>query len=519
MNEPSILSLLPPIIALLMIIATRKVLPSLGVGIIIGALILSDWSVTEGAALILEIFAGIFVVEGAINDWELYIIFFLLILGVMAALISFSGGSRAFGEWALKRVKTRIGAQLVTLLFGILVFIDDYFNSLTVGQVSRPLTDRHQISRAKLAYIVDSVAAPVCVIAPLSSWGAYIITIIADILRSHGQTQYGGLQAFLYMVPMNFYAMTALLFVFLVIVWKLDFGPMRTHEKRAILHSQVLDPDRSGVPGEQSQQLDEHKGKVRDLIIPILVLIVSTIVFMIVTGAQTADKVTALSVFAETDVASSLVYGGLIGLGVTVLLTFTKRPAANSFMKTIFAGIQSMLPAIYILILAWIIVSIIDELGTGQYLADFIDGTIPLFLLPALLFLLAGFMAFSTGTSWGTFSILLPIAGEIAAALDISLILPMLAAVLAGSILGDHCSPISDTTILSSTGAGSHHIDHVITQLPYAVFSAVGAFAGYLILGATGSTLAGLAAAVLITVIIALFFKINNKPIAAENKG
>ncbi|SDH81814.1 tetracycline resistance efflux pump [Alteribacillus persepolensis] len=513
MNEPSVWSLLPPILALVMIIATRKVLPSLGAGIIIGALILTDWSFSESAALIWEIFAGIFVVEGALNDWELYIIFFLLILGVMAALISFSGGSRAFGEWALTRVKTRVGAQLATLLFGILVFIDDYFNSLTVGQVSRPVTDRQRISRAKLAYIVDSVAAPICVIAPLSSWGAYIITIIADILKTHGLTQLGGLQAFLYMVPMNFYAVTALMFVFLVIIWKLDFGPMRTHEQRAVTKHQLLDPNRSGVPGEQSKSLPTHNGKVRDLVLPILVLIVSTVFFMIITGVHAADEVTALSVFAETDVASSLVYGGLIGLLVTILLTITKQPSATNFTKTIGAGIQSMLPAIYILILAWIIVSIIDQLGTGTYLATFIDGTIPLFLLPALLFILAGFMAFSTGTSWGTFSILLPIAGEIAATLDISLMLPMLAAVLAGSILGDHCSPISDTTILSSTGAGSHHIDHVITQLPYALLSGIGALIGFLLLGATGSTLLGLMTAVIITLVIALIVKARIQPI------
>ncbi|SFE79228.1 Na+/H+ antiporter NhaC family protein [Alteribacillus iranensis] len=516
MDNPSILSLLPPLIALAMIIATRKVLLSLGAGIIIGAFILSEWSIPGALSIIWSNFAGIFVTDGAINNWEFYIILFLLLLGVMAAMISFSGGSHAFGEWALQRVKTRVGAQLITLFLGILVFIDDYFNSLTVGQVSRPLTDRHHVSRAKLAYIVDTAAAPICVIAPLSSWGAYIITVIADVLDSHSVTEYGGLQAFIYMIPMNFYALTALLFVFLVIVWKLDFGPMRIHEERAVKEHHVIDPSRSGMIETEVTKVDESQGKLRDLIVPILVLILTTVVSMIVTGAAAADTVTPLSVFAETDVASSLLYGGIAGLIVSVFLTLAKRPTMASMWETTRLGIGTMLPAIYILIFAWLIVAIIDELGTGMYLANYIDGSIPLFLLPGLLFLLAGFMAFSTGTSWGTFSILLPIAGEIAATLDITMMLPMLAAVLAGSILGDHCSPISDTTILSSTGAGSHHIDHVMTQLPYALITAGSALAGYIILGLTGSTSLGLVSTMTLAVIIALLLKMMIKPITAS---
>ncbi|MFB5661775.1 Na+/H+ antiporter NhaC family protein [Alteribacillus sp. HJP-4] len=514
MQYPEVISLLPPLLALLMIILTRKVLPSLGLGIIIGALLLNNWSVSEAFLQIWTIFSGLFYTEGAINNWELYIIIFLLILGVMAALISFSGGSRAFGEWALQRVKTRTGAQLVTLLFGILIFIDDYFNSLTVGQVSRPLTDRHRISRAKLAYIVDSAAAPVCVIAPLSSWGAYIITIIAD-----QQSQYGGLEGFIYMIPMNFYALTAILFVFLAIVWKLDFGPMRKHEKRALLSGEVLDPSHKAIPGGgKMQDIPEQKGKVLDLAAPILVLVVSTVVFMIITGANAVDEATPLSVFAETDVAGSLVYGGLVGLGVTILLNLIKRPAPAGFLKTVGTGIKSMLPAIYILILAWIIVAIIDELGTGPYLADQIDGRISLFLLPAILFVIGGFMAFSTGTSWGTFTLMLPIAADIAAELDPSMVLSMMAAVLAGAILGDHCSPISDTTILSSTGAGSHHMDHVMTQLPYALLSAAGALAGFLVLGGSGSTILGLLSALSVTILLALLLRKSSAPLESSEQ-
>ncbi|MFC5629297.1 Na+/H+ antiporter NhaC family protein [Aliibacillus thermotolerans] len=505
MEEITALSLLPPVLALVMIIVTRKVLLSLGVGIVIGALILNDWSFPEAIFLIWEVFAAIFIVDGALNDWELFIILFLFLLGMMAALISFSGGSRAFGEWALKRVKTRVGAQLTTLLFGILVFIDDYFNSLIVGQVSSPVTDRHYISREKLAYIVDSSAAPICVIAPLSSWGAYIITIIADILGTHGIQEVSGLQAFVMMIPMNFYAVTALLFLFLIIIWKIEIGPMKTFEEAALQGKGIL--TEKNTPGENFEM--ETKGKVSHLIVPILTLVISTVFFMVYTGAQNADNITLLSVFAETDVARSLLYGGSIGFIVALFLTLKNKPSFRETGQTLVSGLQSMLPAIYILIFAWLMVAIIDELGTGTYLAHFIDGTLPLFILPVILFVLAGFMAFSTGTSWGTFAILLPIAGEVAAVLDITMLLPLLASVLAGSIFGDHASPISDTTILSATGAGCHPIDHVMTQLPYALLSAVAAMGGYLMIGLTSSVLIGLGAAIAITIIIALSAKVR----------
>ncbi|KMJ55173.1 sodium:proton antiporter, partial [Bacillus sp. LL01] len=249
--EGSILSLLPPVLALVMVILTRRVLLSLGVGIIVGALMLNGYNPVDSVVEIASIVGAIFVVDGAINDWELYIIFFLLLLGMMAALVTRSGGSRAFGEWAMKRVKTRVGAQMVSVILGVLIFIDDYFNSLTVGNVSRPLTDRHRVSRAKLAYLVDSTAAPMCVIAPVSSWGAYIITIIAGILATHGVTQYEGLQAFMLMVPMNIYALVAIGLVLAVVLFKLDFGAMRVHEERALKTGELVDPESGAIPGDQ----------------------------------------------------------------------------------------------------------------------------------------------------------------------------------------------------------------------------------------------------------------------------
>ncbi|WP_368503380.1 Na+/H+ antiporter NhaC family protein [Alkalihalophilus sp. As8PL] len=514
--EGSILSLLPPVLALVMVILTRRVLLSLGVGIIVGALMLNGYNPVDSVVEIASIVGAIFVVDGAINDWELYIIFFLLLLGMMAALVTRSGGSRAFGEWAMKRVKTRVGAQMVSVILGILIFIDDYFNSLTVGNVSRPLTDRHRVSRAKLAYLVDSTAAPMCVIAPVSSWGAYIITIIAGILATHGVTQYEGLQAFMLMVPMNIYALVAIGLVLAVVLFKLDFGAMRVHEERALKTGELVDPESGAIPGDQDDVKVSDKGRVGDLVWPIVALVVGTVAFMIITGIQASEgAATILSTFENTDVATSLLYGGLIGFAVALVLNLIKKTEARDLGATIWAGIKSMLPAIYILLFAWTIIAIIGDLGTGQYLASLVDGNIHPMFLPAILFLIAGFAAFSTGTSWGTFGLLLPIAGEMAAVIDITMMLPMLAAVLAGAIFGDHCSPISDTTILSSTGAGSHHIDHVVTQLPYAIVAAVITLLSYLVLGATGSVILTLLTAFVLLVITVLILKKLSTPIEA----
>ncbi|WP_209125038.1 Na+/H+ antiporter NhaC family protein [Alkalihalobacillus sp. BA299] len=490
--EVSMMSLIPPVLALVMVILTRRVLISLGAGIVVGALLLNGFDPISAVAQIFSILTAIFYVDGAINDWELNIIFFLLLLGMLASLVALSGGSRAFGEWALKRVKTRIGAQLVTVILGIIIFIDDYFNSLTVGNVSRPLTDRHRISRAKLAYLVDSTAAPMCVISPISSWGAFIITIIAGVLATHSVTQYEALQAFLLIVPMNYYALFAVFLVLAVAWFKLDFGPMKKHETLAIETGEVVDKSKGTPPGENMDVQPVDNGKVIDLVLPIVTLIVGTILFMVITGIQGTDGTASiLEIFENTDVAAALVYGGLLGLAVAIIFTLMKKVSVKDFGVGLWAGIKSMLPAIYILIFAWTIIEIIGELGTGEYLATLIDGSIPVALLPVIIFIVAGAMAFSTGTSWGTFGMLLPIAGDIAATLDITMILPMLAAVLAGAIFGDHCSPISDTTILSSTGAGSHHIDHVITQLPYALVVAAISIVGFLVLGFTGSLFIG----------------------------
>ncbi|MGO4889699.1 Na+/H+ antiporter NhaC family protein [Anaerobacillus sp. MEB173] len=506
--EHSILSLLPPVLALLMVIVTRRVLLSLGVGIIIGGLMVNSFSPLDTLTQIFSIAGSIFVVDGGLNTWELYIIFFLLILGMISSLISLVGGSRAFGEWAMQRVQTRVGAQLVAFFLGIIIFVDDYFNSLVVGNVSRPLTDRHKISRSKLAYIVDSTAAPVCILTPISSWGAYIITLIGGIFITHGVTQYEALQAFILMIPMNLYAILTLLMVVAVIIFKLDFSLMKKHEEQAINSKIVIDEYKVLIQKERNDENVSASGKVGDLLWPIITLVFGTTFFMILTGIQASDgEINVLMIFENTDVTASLLYGGLLGLLVATVLVLLKHIPVSVFGKGLWTGVKAMLPAIYILFFSWIIIDIIAELGTGTYLAGLVNEHINTAYLPVLLFIIAGFMAFSTGTSWGTFAILLPIAGEIAALTDISLILPVIAAVMAGSIFGDHCSPISDTTILSSTGAGCHHIDHVMTQLPYALIIAGITIIGYIVLGITGSVMVGLLVSILILISFIILMK------------
>ncbi|TYR78681.1 Na+/H+ antiporter NhaC family protein [Priestia megaterium] len=516
--EGTIFSLLPPFLAIIMVVLTRRVLLSLGIGILAAGLVLTEFSIGESIQKIWKSFSMIFYGDGALNTSNLFILLFLLILGVITAFISITGGSRAFGEWALQRIQTRRGAHFLTAILGIIIFIDDYFNALAVGQVSRPLTDRHRISRAKLAYLIDSTSAPVCVIAPFSSWGAYIITVVGSILVAHGMTDISAFSAFVQMIPMNFYVFVTLLLVFAVGFFDINLGAMKVHEERAARTGEVIDTSKGSVAGELKEDLPvSNHGRVLDLILPIIMLIVGTVSAMLWTGYQaTEGKVTIFTMFENTNVPTSLVVGGLSGLVVTLILFVirakqSKELSSQVFGKGIIEGIKSMLPAIYILLLAWTIVDLISQLKTGEFLAGLVESSnLNVAFLPVILFVIAGLMAFSTGTSWGTFGIMLPIAGDIAASIEPTLLLPSLAAVLAGSVFGDHCSPISDTTILSSTGAGSHHIDHVMTQLPYALISAAITLIGYIVLGVTGSVTVGFVTTLLL---LAVFVFI------ARNKG
>lgn len=523
----TIYSIIPPIIALLMVILTRRVLLSLGVGIVSAAFVLHGnilkndgvgaW-LKEIVLTIWNSIKAVFVSDGALNTWNVYIILFLFLLGIITAFISISGGSRAFGEWAQTKVKSRTGSQLLAAVLGILIFIDDYFNALAVGQVSRPITDRNRVSRAKLAYIIDSTSAPICVVSPISSWGAYIIAILAPILATHGVAEYSPLSAFIHMIPLNLYVVVSILMVIAVAVFNINIGSMKTHEDRAITTGEVTDPDKP-VLGELKQELPQsEKGSVGDLVWPIIALVVGTVGSLLWTGYKASEgAITIFTIFENTDVTGSLLNGGILGIIVTLILFFVqvygkKALGVGLLPKGALEGVKSMLPAVYILVFAWIIVDLIGQLETGKYLAGLVEqSNLNLAFLPVILFIVAGFMAFATGTSWGTFGMMLPIAGDIAASSDINLMLPALAAVLAGAVFGDHCSPISDTTILSSTGAGSHHIDHVMTQLPYAITSAVIAGIGYIVLGLTDSSLLGLLTALVLFVVFVFTMKNKQK--------
>lgn len=506
--EGTIYSLIPPVLAILMVILTRRVLISLGVGILASALLLAGFHPIGTVERILQSFLAVFT-----DLWYVYILVFIIFLGIITAFISVSGGSVAFGEWAARRIKSRRGSKFLTVILGIVIFIDDYFNSLAVGQISRPITDRYKVSRAKLAYLIDSTSAPICVIAPISSWGAYIIATLGGIFVTLNVTEYTGLSAFMQMIPMNLYVFSALLMVFLVAYFNVNIGAMKSHETRAMETGELVDSNKT-VPGELTEDLPvSEKGKVGSLLWPIIALMVGVVAAMLWTGYTGSEgDISILAIFENTDPSAALFYGGLFALVVTFVL-FARQSSkgevqGNLFGKVVVAGVKAMLPAVYILLLAWSITGLISDLETGTYLADRIqESNMNIAWLPIIIFLVAGFTAFATGTSWGTFGLLLPIAAQIAVVTDIELLLPALAAVLAGAVFGDHCSPISDTTILSSTGANSNHIDHVLTQLPYALISAAVAAVGYIVLGLTGSTLLGLAVVLVAFIIIGFSFR------------
>ncbi|MGP4109012.1 Na+/H+ antiporter NhaC family protein [Virgibacillus sp. L01] len=514
--EGTIFSIIPAIIMLVLVLLTRKVLLSLGAGIIVGSLFIHDFAVIDSIQEIGIIFYNIFILDGSVNIGNIYLLSFLLLLGMLTAFLTASGGSRAFGDLMINRVRTRKGAQVMTAIMGLIIFIDDYFNSLAVGQIARPLTDRHKISRAKLAYFIDSTSAPVTVISPISSWGAYIIGIIGGLFAANEITNIQPLEAFITMIPLNFYALSAVLLVFLVAFLKIDIGAMRVHEDRAKTEGKLLKPGENNVPGDLGDAFEPHEqGRIYHLLAPIGVLIVATVTAMVLTGMNASGaEVTILTTFANTNVNLSLFLGGVASVLTALIFHLQQGQPKASWGKILFEGIKTMLPAIYILLLAWMIGSVIGALETGQYLAQIVsDASISSALLPLLFFIIAGLMALATGTSWGTFGIMLPIAAEVAVITDVSMLLPALSAVLAGAVFGDHCTPISDTTILSSTGAGSNHIDHVLTQLPYAFIAAFASAIGYLIIGITNQVVLALFAALIVVFLVGFVIQFINKRI------
>ena len=500
--------LVPPLLTLILVLATRRVVLSLGVGIFAAAFVIGGGSILSTLSLIWEQIVLIFIDEGAINTWNAFILIFLVLLGMMTAFISMSGGALEFSNWAIGKVKSRRQAKFAAGILGIIIFIDDYFSALMTGQVSKPITDKYQISRAKLAYIVDTTASPVSVIAPISSWGAGIMALIAPLLIA-SSIDTSAFMAFLQIIPMNLYVLASLALMFIVIIFNINIGAMEKHEYLA-REENILFDETKEIPGEMDGLPIQKNSSPNALIAPLITLAVSVILSMYLTGVYEGGSYHLISAFENTLVTHSLVIGGILGLIVSLFYYFRYTRDDSDFgTKEVVLGIsngfKAMMPAIIILSLAWIIGGLISDLGTGQVLGAWVENSqMPIELLPAAVFIVACIMSLATGTSWGSFGILIPIAGEIVIALnEPELLLITIAAVLAGSVFGDHCSPISDSTILASTGSGSNHIDHVVTQLPYAVISAVIAFIGFIVLGFTTSALFSL-----ITITILLLFVI-----------
>jgi tetracycline resistance efflux pump len=499
--EPSLLSLLPPVVTIVCAIATRRILISLGLGIALGALLYAQGNVLAAGAFVFEVASGLVIDDGAVAE-EVYILGVVLLLGVLTSLIYVSGGLVAFASWAITRVRTRVQAQLVPVVVGIVIFFDDAFSSLVGGNVSRSITDQHRISRAKLSYLVDSTAAPVIILVPISGWAAFIAATMTGILDANGVSGITGYEAFLQSIPMNLYAITALLLAIAAAALSLTLGPMNAHERAAVEDGLLVDTSRGPVPGETDRTLEARAdGRVGDLVWPVLVLTGVTVVCALWLGiANTDGPVTPMEILANTDVIISLLVGVVAACLLSVGTLVARGTPAALIGRATVAGLRSMLVAAVVLFLAWVTAGVISELGIGEYLAGIVDAALPLALLPVLLFVLASFISFSIGSTFGTFGLLLPIAAEIALALDPALLVPMFGAVLAGAIFGDHTSPLSDTTILSSIGSGIHLVDHVTTQLPFALVAAAASAAGYVVLGMTGSGAAGLLTAVVVLV-------------------
>ena len=466
------LALLPPIIAIVLALITKEVYSSLFVGILSGALLyagFNPWHTVTGT---------FDVMIGKLSDsWNVGILIFLVVLGMMVALINRAGGSAAYGRWASAHIRTKTGALLSTIALGVLIFIDDYFNCLTVGSVMRPVTDKHGISRAKLAYIIDATAAPVCIIAPISSWAAAVSSVAPE-----GE----GLTLFIRSIPYNLYALLTIGMMLLCAVMRVDFGKMRIHEQNAEA-GDLFTTDERPYADEQEPE-DNGRGHVFDLILPIAVLIVCCVGTMIYTGgffdsASSAylDFVTA---FSGSDASTGLVLGSFLALIFTFLLFVPRRVVTfKQFSGALCDGFKAMVPAILILTFAWTLSGVTNNLGAKVYVAEVVRhaaGGLANFL-PAIVFLIAVGLAFATGTSWGTFGVLLPIVCSIFPSGELMII--AVSACLAGAVCGDHCSPISDTTIMASTGAQCDHIAHVSTQLPYALMVAAVSFVGYILAG------------------------------------
>jgi len=459
-------ALLPALIAISLALITKEVYSSLFIGIVSGGILYAGFSFTGTVDAIIN--------DGIISavSGSAGIFIFLVELGIIVALINKAGGSAAFGKWAKENIKSRIGVMLATFVLGVMIFVDDYFNCLTVGSVMRPVTDNKKVSRAKLAYIIDATAAPICMIAPISSWAAAVASYAEE-----GE----GLSLFISAIPYNFYSILTIVFVMTIVLTKVDYGPMKLHEMNAILNGDLYT---SGDRVESKVELENKNGRVYDLVVPIVILIVSCVFGLVYVGGI-LDGANIVDSFANTDATVGLPWGGLIALVLIIAYLLCRRILTfKESMDSIPQGFIAMVPAILILTFATALKNMTTVLGAKYYVGDLMSGSAGALgsLLPAIIFLVACVLAFATGTSWGTFGILIPIVTAIFPAGSELLIIGM-SACLAGAVCGDHCSPISDTTIMSSAGAECNHLNHVSTQMPYAITVAAISFVMFVISG------------------------------------
>ncbi|MCF2555295.1 Na+/H+ antiporter NhaC family protein [Faecalicatena contorta] len=463
-------SLVPPIVAIVLALITKEVYSSLFIGILIGGVFYSGFTFETTVLHVFE--DGII---GVLTDsYNMGILVFLVILGIMVCMMNKAGGSAAFGRWASEHIKSRVGAQLATILLGVLIFIDDYFNCLTVGSVMRPVTDKHNVSRAKLAYLIDATAAPVCIIAPISSWAAAVTGFV------EGED---GFSIFIRAIPFNYYALLTIVMMVTIVLLKMDYGPMKLHETNAVAGDLYTTADRPYANAEED--VVDSKGGVIDLIFPVAVLIVCCVIGMIYTGGFFGGA-GFIEAFSGSDASVGLMLGSFFAFVITIVFYALRKVLKFSeSMSCIPDGFKAMVPAILILTFAWTLKAMTDSLGAKEYVAGVVENAAGGFmnLLPAIIFLVACFLAFATGTSWGTFGILIPIVVAVFSGTNETMMIISISACMAGAVCGDHCSPISDTTIMASAGAQCNHVNHVSTQLPYAITAAAVSFVTYIIAG------------------------------------
>lgn len=499
-------ALLPPVVAIGLALITKEVYSSLFIGIVVGGFLYSNFGFEGTFTHVLQ--DGI--IMNLSDSYNVGILVFLVTLGIIVCLMNMTGGSAAFGRWAGTKIKTRTGAQLTTILLGCLIFVDDYFNCLTVGSVMRPITESHRVSKAKLSYLIDATAAPVCIIAPVSSWAAAVSGFV------EGED---GFAVFIRAIPWNYYALLTIFFMFMTTILRIDFGPMRKHEENAIKYNDIYTTPERPFADSENVKVNEN-GKVIDLVIPVVIIIICCVTGIVYSGGLFSGT-PFLDSFANSDAAVGLSTGGLFALIIVIIYYMCRRAISfRDAMDQVPNGFQAMIAPILILTFAWTLKTMTDSLGAAPFVAGIIQSSAGALqsLVPAVVFLVGCGLGFATGTSWGTFGVLIPI---VIAAFGgqpeyETLMYISISACMGGAVMGDHCSPISDTTIMASAGAQCYHINHVNTQLPYAILVAVVSCVGYVFAGFIQNVVINL---IISFILMTLVLLVIRKKFGAEDRA